>query len=125
MAICDEPFKNIRKMEGQVRGRQEAEDQEKRWWTELCQLANIILVTAPTYDLDIFILATLEFERNAWAFWLENNICLEQLSFNAWTIRMAIIEFLAVTILMTVKNEYLTYEDISKGIHDDEHNVCL
>ena len=46
---------------------------------------------------------------------------LEQLRFNVWTIRMAIIEFLAVTILMTVENE----EDISKGIHDDENNVCL
>ena len=34
---------------------------------------------------------------------------------------MAIIEFLAVTILMTVENE----EDISNGIHDDENNDCL
>ena len=24
-----------------------------------------------------------------------------------------------------VKNEYLTYEDIYKGIHDDKNNVCL
>ena len=65
MTICEEPFKNIRTMEGQVRGGQEAEDQEKRWWTELCQLANIIVVMAPTSELDIFILATLGFERNA------------------------------------------------------------
>ena len=38
---------------------------------------------------------------------------------------MAIIGFLAVTVLMAVKNEYLTNEDIYKGIHDDENNVCL
>ena len=29
------------------------------------------------------------------------------------------------TIFMAVKNEYLTDEDIFKGIHDDENNVCL
>ena len=52
-------------MEGQVRGGQEAEDQEKRSWTELCQLGNIILVMAPTYDPDTFILQTMEFGRNA------------------------------------------------------------
>ena len=50
-------------MEGQVRGGPEAEDQEKkRWWTELCQLDNIILVMAPTCDLDIFTVATLRTE---------------------------------------------------------------
>ena len=38
---------------------------------------------------------------------------------------MAIIKFLAVAILMTVKNEYLIYEDTFMGIHDDENNVCL
>ena len=37
---------------------------------------------------------------------------------------MAIIGFLAVAVPMAVKNEYLTYEDIYKGIHDDENNVC-
>ena len=31
---------------------------------------------------------------------------------------------MANTGLMEVKNEYLTYEDIYKGIHDDENNVC-
>ena len=35
------------------------------------------------------------------------------------------IKFLAVIMFMTVKNEYLTYKDISKGTHDDENNVCL
>ena len=38
---------------------------------------------------------------------------------------MAIVGFLAVTILMAVKNEYLIFKNISKGIHDDENNVCL
>ena len=38
---------------------------------------------------------------------------------------MAIIGFLAVTVLMAVKNEYLTYEDNYKGTHDDENNACL
>ena len=38
---------------------------------------------------------------------------------------MAIIILLAVTILMAVKNEYLINDDIFKGIHDDEKNVCL
>ena len=32
---------------------------------------------------------------------------------------------LAVTVLMAMKNEFLTYEDIHKGIHDDENNACL
>ena len=32
---------------------------------------------------------------------------------------------MAVTVLMAVKNEYLTCEDVYKGIHDDENNVCL
>ena len=36
---------------------------------------------------------------------------------------MSIIEFLAVTILITVKNDDLTYEDILKGNHNDENNV--
>ena len=31
----------------------------------------------------------------------------------------------AVTSLMAVKNEYLTYTDIYKGIYNDENNVCL
>ena len=38
---------------------------------------------------------------------------------------MAIIRLVAVTVLMAVKNEYLIYEDIYKGIHDDKNNVCL
>ena len=39
---------------------------------------------------------------------------------------MAIIGFLAVTVLMAVKSEYLAYEDIYKGVRDDEKsNVCL
>ena len=32
---------------------------------------------------------------------------------------------MAVTGLMAVKSEYLTYEDVCKGIRDDESNVCL
>ena len=32
---------------------------------------------------------------------------------------------MAVTCLMAVKNEYLIYEDVYKGIHDDENSVCL
>ena len=36
---------------------------------------------------------------------------------------MAIIGFLAVTVLMAVKSENLIYEDIYKGIHDDDNNV--
>ena len=38
---------------------------------------------------------------------------------------MAIIGFLAVAVLMAVKNEDLIYEDIYKGIPDDENNVWL
>ena len=38
---------------------------------------------------------------------------------------MAIIGFLAVTVRTAVKNEYLTNEEIYKGIHDDENNVCV
>ena len=38
---------------------------------------------------------------------------------------MAIIGFLAVTVLMAVKSEHLTYEDIYRGIHDDENNIWL
>ena len=29
------------------------------------------------------------------------------------------------TFLAAVKNEYLIFKDIYKGIHDDENNVCL
>ena len=36
---------------------------------------------------------------------------------------MAIIGFLAVAVVMAVKD--LIYEDIYKGIHDDEYNVLL
>ena len=36
---------------------------------------------------------------------------------------MAIIGFLAVAVLMAVKD--LIYEDINMGIHDDENNVWL
>ena len=32
---------------------------------------------------------------------------------------------MAVTVLMAMKKKYLTCEDIYKGIHDDENNVCL
>ena len=32
---------------------------------------------------------------------------------------------MAVTVLMAVKNEYFTNEDIYKGVHDDQNNVCL
>ena len=38
---------------------------------------------------------------------------------------MATIGFVAVTILIAAKSKDLTYEDIYKGIHDDENNVCL
>ena len=38
---------------------------------------------------------------------------------------MANIGFLAVAALMAVKSEDLTYEDIYKGIPDDENNVWL
>ena len=38
---------------------------------------------------------------------------------------MAIIGLMAATILMAVKNEDLIFKNISKGIHDDENNVCL
>ena len=45
----------------------------------------------------------------------------------AQTKRMSVLEcarrVLAVTILMAVKNEDLTYKDIYKGIHDDENNA--
>ena len=38
---------------------------------------------------------------------------------------MANVGLLAVTVLVAVRNEDLIFEDISKGIHDDENNVCL
>ena len=38
---------------------------------QLCNLANIIFLMVPTCDMDTFILATLELERSAWAFRLE------------------------------------------------------
>ena len=51
-------------------------------------------------DLGILFLATLEFGRNAWAFWLTTISWLEQVGSNAWAFRMAIVGFLAVTVLM-------------------------
>ena len=38
---------------------------------------------------------------------------------------MAISVLLAVIVLMAVKNEDLIIKNNSKGIHDDENNVCL
>ena len=38
---------------------------------------------------------------------------------------MTIIGSLAVSVLMAMKNEYLIYENIFKGIHDDENNATL
>ena len=35
------------------------------------------------------------------------------------------IGLLAVTVPTALKNEFLVHEDIYKGIHDDENNVCL
>ena len=32
---------------------------------------------------------------------------------------------MAVIGLMALKSEYFTFEDIYKGIHDDENNVCF
>ena len=50
---------------------------------------------------------------------------LEQLGPNARAFWMAIIGFLAVAVLISVKIEHLIYEDIYKGIPDDENNVWL
>ena len=35
------------------------------------------------------------------------------------------IKHVTVIILMTVKKEYFTHQDICKGVHEDENNVCL
>ena len=87
---------------------------------EICRL----LVMATTNDLDfvfIFILATFELgpnarERSDWqpsADWSSSDQTRERF----W---MAIIGFLAVAVLIAVK--YLIYEDICKGIPDDENS---
>ena len=70
MTIREEPPKNYRsrtseKWKAKEDKIEEAKKQKIKKNDELCQLANIILVMAPTYDLDIFILATVEFGRNA------------------------------------------------------------
>ena len=88
-------FKDIRKMEdqeGQDWGDQEVEDEEKRWWMKLCRLTIIILDMTPTIVLDvvfIFFLTTVEFIRNARAFWLTTISRLEQLGPNAGTFWIA------------------------------------
>ena len=66
MTIREEPFKKYRSRTSEKWKRpRRRRSQKKRRWTELCQLATIILVMAPTYDLDTFILVTMEFGRNA------------------------------------------------------------
>ena len=77
MTIREEPFKNYRsKTSEKWKAKEDKIEEAKKQkikksddeWMESCRLAAIILVMAPTKDLDIFfifILATMEFGRNA------------------------------------------------------------
>ena len=91
---------------------------------ELCLLATIILVKATTTcpGLRLHLHLGNSGARTKRVSVLIGNHLIEKFRPNARAFRMAIIGPLAVTVLMTVKSEYLTNEDTYKGIHDDD--VC-
>ena len=125
MTIREEPFKNNRSRTSEngrpSSRRPRSRRSRKTMMDEVMPTGKIILVMAPTYDLDIFILATLVLEKNAQAFWLENIIRLEQPRLNAGTKSSSSWQSSFSWPWRMSTSPMKTFP----RIHDDENNVCL